>query len=167
MWQDAAICGCFTEQFLPLKAEGNLIVVYSLLTRGRCWLLFSGDCSRAWGNGMELLQGRVRLGVRKRFSSESCWALAHVPQGTDHSPRLMEFKEHLDNSLRHMVWVLSYPAWSLQLNFDGPCGLRTTQGIPWWLLCEQKLRLKCLIWRDVCMRDLVWNLSKWIWSLIL
>lgn len=52
---------------------------------------------------MELLQGRVRLGVRKRFSSESCWALAQVPQGTGHSPRLMEFKEHLDNSLRRMV----------------------------------------------------------------
>lgn len=49
-------------------------------------------------------------------STECGWALEQTPQSSGHSPRLLEFKECLDNALRHKVWVLSGPMWSHELN---------------------------------------------------
>lgn len=51
---------------------------------------------------MELHRGRNRLGVRKRFFAFG-WALEWTPQSSGHSTELLEFKECLHNTLRHMV----------------------------------------------------------------
>ena len=37
-------------------------------------------------------------------------------QGSGHSPELLEFKECLDNTLRHRVWILDGPVWSQELD---------------------------------------------------
>jgi len=42
--------------------------------------------------------------------------IAQAAQGSGHSPKLQEFKEHLDNSLRYHVWILCGPVWSQELN---------------------------------------------------
>ena len=34
---------------------------------------------------------------------EGGWALEQAPQGSGHGPKLLEFKESLDNALRHEV----------------------------------------------------------------
>lgn len=46
--------------------------------------------------------------------------MERAPQGSGHSPKLTEFKECLDNILRHRVWILgvlcgasSWTLWSL------------------------------------------------------
>jgi len=51
------------------------------------------DSNRAQGNSMELHQGRLGwwLGIDS------------APEGGGHSPELLEFKEHLDSALRHLV----------------------------------------------------------------
>lgn len=48
-------------------------------------------------------QGRVRLGIRKRFFTRGGQALEQATQSSSHGPRLPEFKEHLANILRHRV----------------------------------------------------------------
>ena len=53
---------------------------------------------------MELGQGRVRLGVRKRFYTER--VLRHwdrIPRAMVRALSLPEFKKCLDNALRHRV----------------------------------------------------------------
>ena len=50
---------------------------------------------------MELRQGRLRWGFQKGSEPEGGWALEQAPQ--DYSPELPEFKEYLDNVLRHKV----------------------------------------------------------------
>ena len=50
---------------------------------------------------MELLQGRVRLGIRKKFFARECLGMATDSPG--HRPKLQEFKEHLDNAFKHRV----------------------------------------------------------------
>ena len=61
---------------------------------------------RAWSCG----QGRVRVGVRKRFFSAGALGMEQAPQGSGHSPKLLEFKEYLDNALRHRVFVVMHGA---------------------------------------------------------
>ena len=39
-----------------------------------------------------------------------------TPQETGHSTKLTEFKKHLDNTLIPMVYVLSGPLWSQELD---------------------------------------------------
>jgi len=38
------------------------------------------------------------------------------PRGSGCSPKFQEFKEHLDSTLRHRVWILGGPMWSQELN---------------------------------------------------
>ena len=47
---------------------------------GHCQALLSGDNSRSPGNGMELHQGKDRLGVRKRFFTRGWWAWNRLPR---------------------------------------------------------------------------------------
>jgi len=49
---------------------------------------------------MELHQGRVRLGARKRFLTRGWSGMEQAPQGSGHGLKLMELKKHLDNALR-------------------------------------------------------------------
>lgn len=53
---------------------------------------------------MELGQGSVRMGVRKRFFTKR--VVGHrdgLPRTVVMAPRLLEFKKHLDNAVRHRV----------------------------------------------------------------
>lgn len=52
---------------------------------------------------MELLQERIRLDVRKSPSEEGYRALEQTPQGSDHSPKLLEYNKCLDRVLGHKV----------------------------------------------------------------
>ena len=67
-----------------LRSLGLSSPVQSYLGETSCLQLFTGsgrvtlscvlcDCDRTRGNGMELCQGRVRLGVRKRFFIREWW----------------------------------------------------------------------------------------------
>ena len=38
--------------------------------------------------------------------------MERIPKGSRHSPELLEFKGHLDTTLRHKVWILGGPVWS-------------------------------------------------------
>ena len=58
------------------------------------------DSDRARGNGMELCR-EGQLGVREGSAPESGHALRQTPQDSGHSPRFKEFKEQLNNALRH------------------------------------------------------------------
>ena len=42
--------------------------------------------------------------------------MEQAPQGSEHDPRLLEFKEHLDNTLRHRISILGVPVWSQDLD---------------------------------------------------
>jgi len=53
----------------------------------------SVDSQRIQRNSMQLCQGRARLGLGKGSS----------PESGVHSPKLLEFKDHLDNALRHRI----------------------------------------------------------------
>lgn len=82
-------------------------------------------------------------------SPEGCWALEQAPQDSCHGLKLLEFKKHLNSSLRHRVWFSGGLAWSQELDLVilvGPCQL----GL---LLRRQKvntttmwrcIRVKCL-----------------------
>lgn len=62
---------------------------------------------------MELCQGVVRLGVQKRFLARGQSGMEQAAQGTGHGPKLMEFKERLENSLRLFgfdCWAVLYGA---------------------------------------------------------
>ena len=54
----------------------------------------SVDSNRTWGNCMELQEGRVKLGVSKRFFTRMQWSWNRLPRAV--GPKLPEFKEHLD-----------------------------------------------------------------------
>jgi len=62
---------------------------------------------------MELCQGRGSWGLGTGSAPE------HGGCGTGcpgHGPKLLEFKECLDNTLRHRVWILDGPVWSQELD---------------------------------------------------
>lgn len=46
---------------------------------GQCWVLLSGDSNRTQGNGMELHQGRAKLGVMRRFCIRRWCAWDRLP----------------------------------------------------------------------------------------
>ena len=65
---------------------------------------------------MELCQRRGRWGLGTASAPEGGWTPEQAAQGNGHSPRLLEFKEHLDSALRRGVWVWGDPVWSQVLN---------------------------------------------------
>ena len=90
------------------RLRGDLIVVYSFLTRGsrgagaNLFSLVTSD--RTHRNGVKLRQGRFRLHIRKRFFTER--VVAHrnkLPREGVPAPSLPEFKKRLDCALSHMV----------------------------------------------------------------
>lgn len=58
----------------------------------------AGDRDRTRGNGTEMGQGRVRMGVRERFCAQGCSGTGRTPQGRGHGTKLPEFKEPVDQS---------------------------------------------------------------------
>lgn len=53
---------------------------------------------------MELGQGNVRMGVRKRFFTKRVFGHRdRLPRTVVMAPRLLEFKKHLDNAFRNIV----------------------------------------------------------------
>jgi len=42
--------------------------------------------------------------------------MEQAAQGTGHGPKLLEFKEHLESSLRHRIWLSGGPVWGLELD---------------------------------------------------
>jgi len=46
------------------------------------------DCNRAQGNGMEMCQGKGRLGVRKGFFTKEWWAWNRLPMAVGTAPSL-------------------------------------------------------------------------------
>jgi len=59
---------------------------------------------RTQGNGMKLSQGKFKLDVTKRFFTER--VVGHwnrLPKEVVTAPVLSDFKEHLDDTLSHMV----------------------------------------------------------------
>ena len=70
---------------------------------GQLWSLLSQWWD--WGNGLELHQEWLRLGVGKMFFTRGLSGPRTGSQGSGHSPRLVEIKEHLASALRHRVWI--------------------------------------------------------------
>lgn len=70
--------------------------------QGTHWSPLSDN--RMQGNGLKLCQGKLRLAVRKEFSTER--AVMHsnkFPRGVVMPPSQLVFMEGLDNTLRYMV----------------------------------------------------------------
>jgi len=70
------------------------------LNHGRRGTLLSGDSNRAQGNGMELHQGSGG----GKLLHQRVVGMEQVPQGSGHSLKLPELRQHWDNALRHRVW---------------------------------------------------------------
>ena len=87
-----------------------------------CLYLQSGRPKR-----MELHQGRSRWGLEEGSSPESSGALKQAPRVLGTAPYLLEFKESLDNALRHRVWILGGAVWTWEWDLMisvGPFQLR-------------------------------------------
>jgi len=52
---------------------------------------------------MERLDICDRLNIRKRFFAREWSGTEQAPQSSGQGPKLMEFKKHLNNALRHRV----------------------------------------------------------------
>lgn len=109
-----------------------------------CWL----------GSGLKLSQGRFRLDISKSFFTQG--VVAHwnrFSQGSVTAASLAEFRKHLENSLRYMMWfwVCAVPGW--WLNLDDPCESLQTQDIIWFyailyphLWKQFRIVLTCTVW---------------------
>ena len=42
--------------------------------------------------------------------------MERAAEGSGHGPEIREFKERLDTTLRHRVWILGGPVWSQELD---------------------------------------------------
>ena len=80
-------------------------VFLKVLSRGKgADLLSLVSGSRTQRSGMQLRQGRFRLDIKKRFFTDRVaghWN--RLPREVVMAPSLSEFKEHLDDTLNHMV----------------------------------------------------------------
>lgn len=84
----------------------NCAELFPMLTamgpRGKAWSCIAGESHWVTAKGSSPLQ-RVE-------------GMEQAPQGSHHDPRLLELKEHLDSSLRHLVWCLGGAVWSRELD---------------------------------------------------
>ena len=70
------------------------------------WLLMRVDSDRTRGNGFKLGNGRFRLNIRKKFSSQR--VVTHwnrLPKEAVGAPSLEAFKARLDAALGSLVWL--------------------------------------------------------------
>ncbi|KAK4805631.1 LOW QUALITY PROTEIN: hypothetical protein QYF61_022389 [Mycteria americana] len=84
------------------RLRGDLITVHNFLKAGSRG--GGADLLPLRGNGMTLRQGKFRMDIRKRFFTErvvSHWN--RLPREVVTAPGLTVFKEHLDDTLSHMV----------------------------------------------------------------
>lgn len=63
-------------------------------------------------NGMELCQGKVRMGVRK----------GSLPEGGGHGPTLPEVRESLDCALKHRAQIFEWSCMEPGVRRGDPCG---------------------------------------------
>ena len=89
----------------PHREQRGSTELCSLMTAagpaGRAWRCVRGGSSWVLGKG----------------SSPIGWlGMEQTHQGSDHSPTLLEFKEHLDTTLRYKVWILRVAWWSWELD---------------------------------------------------
>lgn len=95
---------------------------------------------------------RAALGVRNRFFTRSWSPTGRGSPGRGHGPKLLEYKEHLDNAHRHRVWTVGggwscvapqvwWPLW-VPSNSGCPVILRTSKSLEKraWSLCVSFLR---------------------------
>lgn len=106
---------------------------------GQCWALLFGDGNRIWGNGIELHQGKVSLGVRKRFFTKT-WLCTGTGKCS-----LTECEKCLYSALRHMVSFLGGLMWSQELDsviILGPLqlGIFCVSVILWFYECSVSLK---------------------------
>ena len=73
---------------------------------GTAWSCVRGGAAGGWGKGT--------VGMER------------AAQDSGHSRELREFKERLDTTLRHRVWILGGPVWS-GVGLCDPCGFLPTQ----------------------------------------
>lgn len=100
-----------------------------IFLRGSTNLCSLVTSDRIQGNGMELCQGRFRLDIRKKlFTQKVVGHWKRLPREVVTAPSLLELKEHLDNTLRHMVGFLGCPVQGRKLDLM----ILTTQDTLWF-----------------------------------
>ena len=72
MWKGLRELGLFSLE--KRRLQGDLTVIFQYLTgaykqEGE-WLFKRVDSDRIWGNGLKLRQGRFRLDIRRKFSTQ-------------------------------------------------------------------------------------------------
>lgn len=51
----------------------------------------------------ETVTGEVQVEYQEKILHQRVVGMEQAPRGSGHGPKLLEFKKHLDNALRHMV----------------------------------------------------------------
>jgi len=106
---------------------GDLIVAFQYLKgaykqEGE-WLFMRVDSDRIRENGFKLRQGRFRLDIRRKFSTQR--VVTHwnrLPKEAVDAPSLETFKARLDVALGSLVWWLVTLHIAGGLKLDGHCG---------------------------------------------
>ena len=66
------------------------------------------DSDRTRGNGFKLRQGRFRLGIKRKFSTQKVVTHCNrLPKEVVDAPSLEAFKARLDVALGSLVWWLA------------------------------------------------------------
>ena len=87
------------------------------------WVFMRMDSDRTRGNGFKLRQGRLRLGIRRKFFTQR--VVTHwnrLPKEVVDAPSLEAFKARLDVALGSLVWWLTTLHVAGGLKLDDHCG---------------------------------------------